>query len=339
MKYSKEINNYYNPTTTRINNLFALYRSPQYRQAINQANRPEFPFVSAIELTNYCQLRCLFCARQVMTRPKGYIDPKLFYKILDEYRQHGTFVKISGWGENIIHPCIDAFITAIKKENGLYFVSNCQSLEINTIEIMIENKMDVLQISFQGTNKEDYEAQRKGSSYNKLKQHIKELIKRRGDAAYPFIHMSTTILDESDKQIEDFISMCFDMGIDSVGIGRTEYDRFSIYQIEKSAIRAEIKKYKARQTLAKIPNHSYLFQSLDVCWDGIAVTCFFDYDQFIPVGDLKKNSLYAIWNHSEVLHALRILEEKKLLNEMKFFDSFHYAWRGGAGAYNMGNAK
>ncbi|GAG43372.1 unnamed protein product, partial [marine sediment metagenome] len=158
-----------------------------------------------------------------MTRDKGYMEAKLFYKILDELREHGTFIKVNGYGENLMHPCIEAFIIAIKKHNGLYFTSNCINLQIDTMETMIKNEVDVLQISFQGTNKEDYEEQRKGASYNQLIHHIKELVKRRGDANYPFIHMSTTVLDETNQQIEDFINICFDFGIDSVGIGRTDY--------------------------------------------------------------------------------------------------------------------
>jgi len=72
MKYNPAINNYYNPDSDRINNLFVLYQQPQYKQAISDNNRPLFPFVVSLEFTNYCHLKCLFCPRQVMTRHKGY---------------------------------------------------------------------------------------------------------------------------------------------------------------------------------------------------------------------------------------------------------------------------
>lgn len=335
IKYNPQINNYYNPSSERINNLFVLYNSTRFKEAINENNRPLFPFLSAIELTNYCDLKCLFCARQAMTRPKGYMDIKLFHKLLDQYREQNTLIKISGFGENLLHPHLDYFITEIKKYNSLHFTSNCQKLKIKTMHTMIENALDVLQVSFQGTNKHDYEEQRKGASYDLLIKNIIELVKRRDTKRYPFIHMSTTILDENDDQVENFINMCFDIGIDSVGIGRTEYDRFPDSVIKDKVIKKKIKEYRVRQTLIKIPDHSYLFRYMDVCWDGIVVSCLFDSNQSIPIGNANKDLLFNIWNYSKVMQALRILEENKLLNNMKYFDSFHFAFRGGSAAYNL----
>lgn len=339
MIYDPQINNFYNPDSNRENNLLLLYNSPKYINATIEINRPLFPFVSAIELTNYCDLKCLFCARQLMTRPKGYIEDKLFHKLLEQYREHDTFIKISGFGENLLHPHFDYFITEIKKYNPLHFTSNCQRLNLKKIEHIIKNKLDVLQISFQGTNKDDYEKQRKGSNYDKLIKNIKRLVNCRGNEDYPFIHMSTTILDETDQQVDDFINICFDLGIDSVGVGHTEYGRVADSMIKNERIKREIKKYRSKQTLVKYEDHSYLYRYMDVCWDGIVVSCMFDYDQFIPIGDANKELLYEIWNHSNIMHMLRALEEKKLLNKMKYFDSFHFAFRGGKTAYNLRPSK
>lgn len=335
IKYSTQKNNYYNPESTRENNLFTLYHRHNYKRAIDNNNRPLFPFVISLEFTNYCHFKCLFCARQIMTRPKGYMNSKLFYRILEELREHKTFIKVNGYGENLQHPCIEAYIKEIKKENGLYFTSNCADLQIVTMENMIKNKVDVLQISFQGTNKQDYEAQRIGSNYNKLMNHIKDLIKRRGDEDYPFIHMSTTILNETPEQIEQFIEMCFELGIDSVGIGRTDYDRVIPSMIHKQSLKRKIDEFKNRQTLIKISDHKYLYRYCDICWDGIVVSSFFDFDQFIPIGDINNNSLFAIWNYSEVENALRILESRQLLNKMDVFKTFYHAWHNGNNAYNL----
>jgi MoaA/NifB/PqqE/SkfB family radical SAM enzyme len=272
-----------------------------------------------------------------MTRPKGYMDAKLFYKILEEYRENNTFVKINGFGENLMHPCIDAFISEIKKHNSLYFTSNCQDLQISTTDILIKNEVDVLQISAQGTNKKSYESQRINASYDSLIEHIKDIIKRRDNAQYPFIHMSTTILDETPEQIEDFINFWFEIGVDSIGIGRTDYDRVIDSMITKPRLRKKIADFKSRQTLEKISDHSYLYRYCDICFDGIVVSSFFDFDQFVPVGDMKKDSLFSIWNNSEVLNALRVLEEKRLLNNMKVFDTFYHAWHRGNESYNLKN--
>ena len=198
--------------------------------------------------------------------------------------------------------------------------------------------MDVLQISFQGLDKEGYENQRRKSSYDALVENIKTLVRMRGQEEYPFIHLSTTILDEEDNQIEEFINLGFTMGVDSVGIGRTDYDRVIDEMIKDEKRRLEIAEMKKRQSLEKISDHSYLYRYIDVNWDGIVVSSFFDFNEFVPVGNLNSQSMKEVWNDSEVLNALRVLERNKLLNNMKVFDTFFHAWNLRGSSYNLDNA-
>ncbi len=327
MKYSRSVNNYYNENSKRQNNLFIHYQNPKYKQAISEETRPRFPFVSSLEFTNRCNLDCLFCARAVMTRPLGFMSKKLFDKIINEYRQHKIFIKVNGYGENLLHPKVKYFIKEIKKKNGFYFTSNFTLVNDEIAKCFIENNVDVVQVSFQGLNKKSYEEQRRRSSYELVENNIKKLIKLRGSHPYPFIHLSTTILDEDDSSIEKFINYWLDeIGVDSVGIGFTDYERVIEEMIKDKKRKKEIDKMKKRQTLIKVPNHTYLYRYIDICWDGTVVSSFFDFNKFIPVGDLNKQSMLQIWNKSEVLNALRVLEKNKLLNTMKVFDTFYHAW-------------
>ncbi len=335
MIYRSDINNYYNPNSKRSNNLFAYYQRSAYKAALDNDHRPDFPFVSSLEFTNNCNLDCLFCARAVMTRPFGFMSPELFNKIIKEYREHETFVKINGYGENLLHPNALDFIREIKKGNGLYFTSNCTVFTEKISECFIENKVDVLQVSFQGLDKQGYEQQRRKSSFERVMENIKALIKMRGNEEYPFIHLSTTILDESNEDIENFINMGFELGVDSVGIGRTDYDRVIEDMIKDEKRKSEIEMMKQRQSLHKKADHTYLYRYIDVNWDGIVVSSFFDFNEFVPVGDLNRQSMYEIWNNSEVLNALRILEKNNLLNKMKVFDTFFHAWYLGESSYNL----
>jgi MoaA/NifB/PqqE/SkfB family radical SAM enzyme len=335
MKYKKEVNNYYNPDSKRQNNLFSYYQRPIYKAALNAETMPDFPFVSSLEFTNHCTLDCLFCARAVMTRPLGFMSRELFFEIIEEYRQHGIFIKVNGYGENLLHPDALEFIREIKKENGLYFTSNCITLNERVADCMIENRVDVLQVSFQGLDKNGYEEQRRRGNYDVLIGNLKNFVRLRGDAEYPLIHLSTTVLDEPDHEIENFIGLGFEIGVDSVGIGRTDYDRVIEEMIKDAKRKGEINEMKKRQSLEKHSDHTYLYKYIDVNWDGIVVSSFFDFNEFVPVGDLNKQTMHEIWNHSEVLNAIRVLEKNKLLNNMKVFDTFYHAWHLGSSSYNL----
>ena len=43
-----------------------------------------FPLNVAIEITNHCNLNCIMCGNNRLTRPRGIISPELFKKIIDE---------------------------------------------------------------------------------------------------------------------------------------------------------------------------------------------------------------------------------------------------------------
>ena len=150
------------------------------------------------------------------------------------------------------------------------------------------------------------------------------------------------------------LETAFEHGADSVGIGRTDYDRVVADMVTSSKRKKQIEEFRDRQTLLQVPDHTYLYRYIDINWNGVAVSSFFDFNEFVPVGDLNRQSLHEIWNQSPVLRALRVLERRKLLNgfgevrdaiemlneagvadKMKVFDTFYHAWSLGEKSYNV----
>lgn len=353
VKYDPALNNFTNPSSDRQNNLFHYYKNPAYGRANDEVNRPDFPFVSSFEFTNRCNLDCIFCARQVMSRQLGYLDEGLLHKMMAEFAEHGTFLKVNGYGEPLLHPKALDFIRYIKKTNGLYFTSNATLIDEKAAECFVQSNLDVLQISFQGVDKAGYESQRLLGDYDKLFANLKILNDIRGDHPYPYIHLSTTILDESEEQIEQFMEYAFERGVDAVGVGRTDFDRVISDMIQDPERKKTIESFRKRQSLEQVPDHAYLYKYIDINWDGQVVSSFFDFDEFIVVGDLNKQSMHDVWNNSPVLSALRVLEKRKILTgfeevrlavdtldkagivgKIKVFDTFYHAWKLGKKSYN-----
>lgn len=353
VQYDPRQNNFGHPESTRSNNLFLHYQQPAYKVALDEEHRPDFPFVSSFEFTNACNLNCAFCARQVMTRKNGCMPEELFYKIMDEFSKRPIFLKVNGYGENLLHPQALEYIRHIKKTNGLYFTTNATLIDDKVAECFVDVGLDVVQLSFQGLDKESYESQRQKSSWDQFFANVRRLIEIRGNAPYPYIHLSTTILDEPPEQIQAFMDMAFDLGVDAVGVGRTDYDRVIEDMITDPKRKAEIEEFRKRQTLNKVCDHTYLYRYIDINWDGVVVSSFFDFNKFVPVGDLNKQTMYEIWNNSPVLNALRVLERRRVLTEydevwsamnaihesgltdqMRVFDTFYHAWNLGEKSYH-----
>ncbi|NOT02268.1 MAG: radical SAM protein [Phycisphaerales bacterium] len=353
VRYTPELNNFPNPSSNRRNNLFHYYKNPAYAAAADEAHRPDFPFVCSFEFTNRCNLDCVFCARQVMTRKLGYMDEPLLHKMMDEFAQHGTFLKVNGYGEPLLHPRALDFIRHIKKTNGLYFTTNATLIDERVAECFVEANLDVAQISFQGVDREGYESQRLLGEYDRLFDNVRTLVAVRGDNPYPYIHLSTTILDETTEQIEAFMEAAFDAGVDMVGVGRTDYDRVVADMVTDPDRKRLIERFRERQTLDQVSDHTYLYRYIDINYSGVVVSSFFDFNEFLPVGDMNTQSMHDIWNNSAALRALRILERRGGLNgyaeirdavraldqaghgeTMSVFDTFYHAWKLGGKSYN-----
>ena len=61
---------------------------------------------------------------------------------------------------------------------------------------------------------------RDNHQYDELKANILKMIELRGDMEKPFIHVSSTMTNETNEQIDDFVK-CWGHIVDSVGIGKT----------------------------------------------------------------------------------------------------------------------
>ncbi len=353
VRYTPDLNNFKNPASTRRNNLFEYYRNPAYHASVDEAHRPDFPFVCSLEFTNRCNLDCIFCARQVMTRKLGYLDEGLLAKMMDEFARHGTFLKVNGYGEPLLHPRALDFIRKIKQTNGLYFTTNATRIDEEASTCFVESELDVVQISFQGVDKAGYESQRLHGDYDQLFDNVRTLSRIRGEGPYPFIHLSTTILDETAAHIEAFMEHAFEAGADSVGVGRTDFDRVVSDMITDPARKQLIGQFRARQSLDQVPDHTYLYKYIDINWNGRVVSSFFDFNEFVVVGDLNRQTMKEVWNESPVLRALRVLERRRVLTgfdeirqavhaldeagagaNVKVFDTFFHAWKLGGKSYN-----
>ena len=143
--------------------------SPIYR-ACNQGNSqlkfaelPVFPRLLDIELTNTCNFRCLMCPTGTfaMKRSKGFMDPAVFYKILDEAAPHGAALRFIRWGEPLLHPQLAEFIAAAK-ERGLLTHINTNGSKLNqaTMERLVDAGLDSIKFSFQGVDRQSFSEMR-----------------------------------------------------------------------------------------------------------------------------------------------------------------------------------
>ena len=301
-----------NPKSKRENPFRKIYENPEFKGVLRYKNKPrDFPFLVDIEITNHCNLNCIFCDRQTMKRPKGFMEEKVFKKLVDECSKFGASIRFIRWGEPFLHPKIIDFSKYAKSKGLLvHITNNGLVIKENDMKALVEIGLDSLIFSFQGVTKQQYQLMRNNHRYDELKENIFKMVKLRGNKEKPFIHISCTVLDEPKEDIDKFVKYWGKI-VDSVGVGKTDLSRLSLEQIKSFETIKKIEYLKERETLKKEYKPCLeVYQKLSLDWDGKVTCCCTDFDNFLTVGDLNNSSLFDIWNNSRELKIFRELLDK-----------------------------
>jgi len=281
----------------RQNPFSKIYNSVEYKTS----HELKFPLIVDIEPTNNCNLKCKMCDRQRMTRPKGFMSMELFKKIADECVKHGMAIRMIGWGEPFLNPNIVEFVKYSK--TPIHITNNGQVIKEQQMKDII-GRLDSIIFSFQGATERGYKKMR-GADYEKLKNNIFKLVEIRGQNGMPFIHISSTMTNETKEEIDSFVHE-WKKVVDSVDTGTTNLHN------QKKPVYFPC---------------SEVWHKLSIKWDGQVSACCGDYDNLLIVGDLNKSTIKEVWE-GERLKAIRVLlsnmQHKSLTMCKECYHAYHF---------------
>lgn len=307
-----------NPNSRRENPFRKIYDNEEFKSVLQHKDDkiPKFPYLVDVEVTNHCNLKCIFCGQQAMTRHKGFMSDEILKKVVDECARHNTPIRFIRWGEPFLHPKIIDFCKYIKSKGLLlHITNNGLAINENHIRSLIEVEIDSIIFSFQGATKEQYELMRNNHRYDELKANILKMVELRGDKEKPFIHISSSMTNETEEEIESFVNYWGHI-VDAVGIGKTNLSRLSSHQIKSFETIGKLEFLKKQETIKKEYRPcTEVYQKLSVDWDGKVTCCCSDFDNFLVVGDViqqSKSTFFDIWNNNRELKIFRELLDKNM---------------------------
>ena len=259
------------------------------------------PNVIGIELTNYCNLNCIICPREKMKRKVGYMDFSLFKKIVDEVAEYAELVGLDLYGESLLHPKATDMIRYAKEKGLLTHIStNITNMDEKKAKKIIESGLDMIILSFDGTNKETYEKIRKGGKYWDTLENLLTFLKVKKEmkSKTPFTVIQMIYMKYTQEQVIDFQKK---FQSSSANIVRLKpfitLDRSKTWMSTFSP------------TISKKPC-IMLWRTLTIFWDGDVSTCCYDYDKKYILGNVNRKTIRELWNGKPMI-ALR----KKHLEE------------------------
>jgi pyruvate-formate lyase-activating enzyme len=274
----------------------------------------------AIETSNVCNLRCIMCPYQKMTRKKEVMSMENFKKILDEASKLGyKKLSLNLYNEPFLDKNIfEKIVYAKSKDFFVMLYSNGTTLNETIRKDILKSNLDLIRFSFDGATKETYEKIRRGSNFKRVKENINLLLSERKRST-PRIEIYLVLIDSvNKKEIKEFKKMW------------KHADATSIYPVDS---RYNAKLVNKDFTKLK-PYPCFNPRDLTIMSSGKVALCCDDYDGKIILGDTKTQSLKEILESKKVKdifesHVNRNCKLPACVNCSNLYLTSAFKWWGG----------
>ena len=262
----------------------------------------DFPIRFNIEPTNYCNLSCSVCPRE-LNRPFGYMKFDLFQKIIDESVICGKrlIITINKDGEPLLHPELSQMIKYAKDKKSAYkinFYTNGILLTEEKSRELIKSGLDTIHISIDAFTKETYGKIKNSQKLEVVEENVKGLVslKKKLQSKTPLVVVKIIQTPETHNEIKPFIHKWKGVA-DFVEIG--EYHNWD-GTVNSSN---QFNPIKPSNGINRYPC-TFLWYNPVILWDGRVTTCCVDYQGKGVIGDINKEPLSKIWQ-GKILQNIR----------------------------------
>ena len=281
------------PLAYRILTSAWLERFPPYRTlyarriAARQRAGAAFPRVVAIEGTNRCNAACVMCGHKGMQRAHGVMDLALYQRLISQLQAHPPeLLLLSGFGEPLLDPHLGHRISLAKRAGlqRIGIVTNASLLTAEQTDELIAAGLDLVHISLDGATPATYNRLRPGLDFDCVIGNIERLLARQ---RRPAVHIQVVMLREnaSEKQ-----------ALRRLWHGRADRLIFRPAQDwagQVSLPPADYSPHLMRHDGA--PPCRYLWDQLNVYWDGTVPACCLDFEAKQVLGDVKQETSDEVW--------------------------------------------
>jgi radical SAM protein with 4Fe4S-binding SPASM domain len=194
----------------------------------------------------------------------------------------------------MIHPNIFEMIR-VTRDAGVRtgMSTNATMMDEKRADQLLDCGLDYVILAFDGASKETYEKYRTGATFEKTRENILNLLRKKLQRKSPlYVVLQMVLLKDNIPEIEKYRKLWSIPGVDEIRFKRDEI------QIEGTASPQSHLIGQRRN-----PCHLLWRGPLYVRYDGLAYPCCYMWEE-PPVGDLRKESLMEVWN-SEGMVKLR----------------------------------
>ena len=139
----------------------------------------EFPLMVVLSFVYVCNARCPNCPYNNSDIREDYKDAlfmpsTLFRKIADECGPYGSYLRLSGGGEPMLHPeAVELMLYAKNKKAKIGLITNGSRFNEANLRTLLQAGVDVMEFSVDAGNAEEYAVVRPGVEWQTLIRNVK----------------------------------------------------------------------------------------------------------------------------------------------------------------------
>lgn len=277
---------------------------------------PKIPNNMLVELSNICNSKCIFCANSKMTRKKGFMNYEFLCHLLTEaYNLGVNEVGFYTTGEPLIYKKLDECIKFAKQVGYkyIYITTNGLLADIEKMKILIENGLDSIKFSINAITANDYKFIHGIDKFNTVLKNLKDVYNYRKVTNKKFkifvSYIATRYTDYDINEIKNFFSeFCDEVVVVNVR------NQSGMMTLENEMLKCYDESGKV-QSNRLIPCH-YLFNVINVSYEGYLTACCTDFQNYLAYADLKKSTLLESWTNSVITKLRQDHLEHNLSNNL-----------------------
>lgn len=279
-----------------------------------------WPINMQVELTSYCNLRCLVCPVGTgdLKREAVAIDVGSFDRLMQEVGPYLLTLSLWAWGEPLLHPELASILSIARKYPAAILLStNGQNLnKPRILEALQMHPPTYLIVATDGLCDETNSLYRIGAKMAPLMEGVRELAqwKKRTGSKLPVLHCRFLAMKHNEQEIPALRAFADENGFDMVSIrGLSIIDSSEDIHRELLTGRESLRPYAYREGKRVrrkdfVCQHAFSFPT--VLADGTVVACEQDYNAVQAYGVVSEQSSFrSIWFGRKAAEIRRVIRD------------------------------
>lgn len=255
------------------------------------------PRVENLELTSYCNLRCVSCLPR-SSRKQSHMPTDMLYRILDTNPLlGGQKIWVHFNGEPLAYPWLDGALGMMNDYGVLHRLStNATLLDEEKSRILLGRDTNEIVFSVDGASSETYEKIRIGAVYEKTVENIKKFLElRREYERRPRVQVQMVESTFNAHETERFIG--YWEGVD--GVDDVAVKKYSTRGGNVADLRTDKEERRTASCL-------WPWRALVVLENADVVPCCTDMKGEMVLGNLDQSTIMEVWNSERMQNIRRL---------------------------------